>query len=106
MECITINDSYPQEFLLVFAKHGIKYPKVDEIVTVIGVEKYPRINKTGFILAGYEFQTIPGEIMGVKGEKQMTYDSKRFVHLDQTPIEEEEIKEMIKEQQKVEKYEN
>lgn len=101
MELITINSTYPEEYLKVFAKHNIKFPVLDEIVKLERWEKLPRINKVGFFVKPYTQQFIEGEIMGVKGSKELSFDSKRFTTL----LGEELTMEMLEEFKKQEKQE-
>lgn len=102
MEIICINSSYPEDYLKIFAKHNIKFPQENEIVELERWEKLPRINKVGFFVKPYTQQFIEGKIMGVKGSKELSFDSKRFTTL----LGEEltmEILEEFKKQEKLEK---
>lgn len=101
MELICINDKYPEEFLKVFLKHEIRYPKENEIVTLVGWEKLPRVNKTGFYVEPYTKQFIPGEIMGITGEKEVSFDSKRFTTLLGEEVTEEQLQEIKNEEKLV-----
>ena len=102
-ELICINDSYTEDFLKVFNKYNIKFPKKNEIVTLLRIEKLPRINKIGFIVRPYENQFIKGINFGIESEKEVSFDYKRFTKLDSSEFTEEEIKELIKEFKNVDK---
>lgn len=81
MELITINDSYSSEHLAVFAKWGIKYPKVDEIVELLRIDKYRTRGKTGLIVKPYEGQFIKGEAYGQEIMVEVSFDKSRFTTL-------------------------
>lgn len=98
MELICISDTYSEDFLKVFAKYDIKFPKEGEIVTMVGYEKLPRVNKTGLYVEPYTKQYISGEIFGIKGEKEVSFDSKRFTTLLGEPLTMEMLKENKEEQ--------
>ena len=102
-ELICINDSYTEDFLKVFNKYNIKFPKKNEIVTLLRIEKLPRINKIGFIVQPYENQFIKGINFGIESEKEVSFDYKRFTKLDSSEFTEKEIKELIKEFKNIDK---
>lgn len=81
MELITVNDSYTPEHLAVFAKWGITYPKQDEIVELVRVEKYRTRGKTGLIVKPHEGQFIPDKAYGQEVKVEVSFDKSRFTTL-------------------------
>lgn len=98
MELICINSSYGEDYLRVFNKYGISYPKEGEIVTLVRVDKYPRLKRIGLIVSPYNNQFISGEIMGVKGDVEVSFSKDRFTTLLGVSITDEMIKEFKDEQ--------
>ena len=90
MDLICINDSYTEDQLRVFNKHGIKTPKKDEIVQLVRIDKLLLRGKIGLIVSPYDNQWIID-----KGfEKEVSFDKSRFVTLNQEVISEEMIQEL------------
>ena len=94
MELLVINDIYTAEHLAAFAAEGIKYPKLNEIVELLRVVKYPRLKRTGFVVAPYQNQFMKAFASGMEGSSELTFGSHRFVHLNGTPLSKEEIDEI------------
>lgn len=99
MELICINSTYSEDYLKIFAKYNIKFPAIDDIVQLVGYEKLPRIGKTGLFVSPYNNQFIPGNIFGVEGMKEVSFDSKRFVTLNGDEVTTEMLKQFKQEQQ-------
>ena len=90
MDLICINDSYTEDQLRVFNKHGIKTPKLHEIVQLVRIDKLLLRGKIGLIVTPYNNQWIID-----KGfEKEVSFDKSRFVTLNQEVISEEMIQEL------------
>lgn len=100
MELICKNDKYSDEYLKIFLKYDIKYPKENDIVEMVGYEKLPRINKIGLFVKPFDKQYISGEIFGVKGDKEVSFNAERFTTLLGEPITEEMLK-LTKNEEKV-----
>jgi hypothetical protein len=99
MELICINSDYDAKTLEVFSRNSITYPKIDEIVTLLRIEKYPRLGRIGLIVAPYQEQYIRGSVAGIEGDNEVSFNSKRFVTL----LGSELTSEMLKNWQKEEK---
>jgi len=95
-DLIVVNDTYTEDQLKVFAKHGIQYPKKDEIVQLVKIDKLPLRGKTGLIVAPYNNQFIKDVAYGVEILKEVSFDKSRFVTLNQEVITESMIKEILK----------
>ncbi len=91
---LVINDTYTVEHLAAFAVEGIKYPKLNEVVELLRVIKYPRLKRTGFVVAPYQNQFMKAFTSGMEGSSELTFGSHRFVHLNGTPLSKEEIDEI------------
>lgn len=90
MDLIVINDSYTEDQLRVFNKHGIRTPKLHEIVQLVRIDKLLLRGKIGLIVAPYDNQWIID-----KGfEKEVSFDKSRFATLNQEVISEEMIQEL------------
>ena len=90
MDLICINDSYTEDQLRVFNKHGIKTPRKDEIVQLVRIDKLLLRGKIGLIVSPYDNQWIID-----KGfEKEVSFNKSRFVTLNQEVITEEMIQEL------------
>jgi len=89
LELLCIDDNYTDKQLEIFLKHEIKYPKQDEIVEFLRVDKIFSIKKTGFIVSPYHNQFIKDQGF----EREVSFSKDRFVHLDGSKITDEEVKE-------------
>lgn len=96
-ELVCINDKYTVDYLAVFAKNSISYPKEGEIVSLIELVKYPRLKRTGVIVAPYDNQWISGKIFGTEGTVQVSFDINRFTDLLGNKITEKQLVEEIRE---------
>jgi len=97
-QLICINDTYSPQHLEVFAKNNIQFPKKDEIVELVRVDRLPLKGKTGLIVAPYDGQFLKGKAYGIDIEKEVSFDKSRFTTLLGEPISEEilnEIKNII-----------
>ena len=92
-ELITINDSYTEQCLKVFAKWGITYPKEGDIVELVRVDKLLRVNKIGLIVKPHDGQYIKDIAHGLEIEKEVSFDKSRFTTLLGESITEEMLKE-------------
>lgn len=101
MELLCKNDKFSEEQMVVFNKYNIKLPKEGNIYELLKVVKYPRIGKTGLIVAPLQNQMIPAERGEIKGFNEVSFDKDRFVTLMNDEITEEMLKE-FKENQKAE----
>lgn len=103
-ELLCINSDYEPWQLQGFLKNKIRYPKEGDIVELLRVVKYPRVNKTGLIVAPYDNQWIEitqgteVDKVGVSGKMEVSFDRKRFTHLNGKPITSEELKKFNKSQ--------
>lgn len=100
MELLCKNGKFSEEQMIVFNKYNIKLPKEGYIYELLRVVKYPRIGKTGLIVAPLQNQFIEGEIAGIKGKNEVSFDKERFTTLMNDEITEEMLKQ-FKEEQKV-----
>ena len=104
IELICNNDSYNIEWLEIFAKYGIEYPKKGEKLELLRVVKYPRLGRKGLIVSNYNNQIIPGSFMGESTSSEVSFNYTRFNLLDGTQLTEELVKELqkqLKEQDKL-----
>ena len=81
MELLCINSSYSEDFLKIFTRYNIRFPKENEIVTLDRWEKLSRIGKTELFVIPYTMQYINGSIYGIEGEKEVSFNSERFTTL-------------------------
>ncbi len=92
MELLTINDTYRDDQLAIFLKHGIKYPKIDQIVELLRIDNLKLQGKIGLIVSPYQNQWIID-----KGfEKEVSFDKDRFTTLLGEKLTNEMIQEEIK----------
>lgn len=99
-EIICINDKYKKEKLEFFSKHGVKYPEEGKIYNIREVIKH----SSGEI--GLRVQEIQNPEVPIKHSVlkviyyEPTFYYKRFAHLNDDVVTEEEIKEWMKETKK------
>ena len=97
MELLVIDDKYPEAYLAIFAKNGIRYPKEGQIVELLRVVNYPKLKRKGFVVAPFQGQFLSGvNEFGIEGSNEVDFNSKRFAHLDKNEITEEEINQFKK----------
>jgi hypothetical protein len=97
MEILCIDDKFTDFQLNIFSAFGIKTPKYGEIYTVRDVINHVGGEGTGFLLNEIVNIHVPVETPFGLIWRETTWSAKRFCHLDKSPIEKEEIKEIIAE---------
>lgn len=96
MELITVDATFDQKTLEIFAKYNIKTPKLDEIVEFLKFDNLKGSGKKGIIIKPYNNQWIKD-----KGfSKEVSFRYSRFTTLLGTPL----TIEMIEEEVNNEKY--
>ena len=98
MELITVDDKYDEKTLSVFLKHEIRYPKQDQIVEMLRIEKYTN-GKIGLIVAPFQEQYITDNGFS----KEVSYSKERFTTLLGDILTDEMLDEEYQNQRKQEK---
>lgn len=102
-QLICIDASYEPLLLDFWGKHGVNYPKLNELITVREVVRHTT-GETGIRTNEYLNPTVP--VNGYLGTLEMepSFHIRRFAHLNGDMVTKEEIKEfkeLVKKREKV-----
>ena len=105
MDVICTNDKFSDMWELYFSKYGIQKPVEGKLYTIRKVVKHTQ-GGNGLLLNGIingEFPKI-SFLTGEKGIGETDFSVSRFAHLNGTPLTEEEVRELARNEKKEKEF--